>query len=350
MCDSVAQKLEKILPPDALKEGFSEQRIEALRQAQQVYCLPELFRQLLLMMGENVLGRLIFPDGPFEALDTLKGQMIDQLESAEVSYPDDIFFFHGNHAYDVYLFFRTRDCEDDPPVYSVGPRCFFRIADTLSEFILGILESSPEKRQENQEKASRRDFYYDPKKDAFYDLSIPAETSSRVEKAKEIILDRYGQRLSGCTEAEIESLKQAQHTACLPEVYRQVLLFMGKSGIEWVVYGRTTYEFLKQAREEFIAAAAHNPAVSYPQDIFVFLMDHRKCRFGFFRTKDGADDPVVYGYEGQFYKLADTLSEFILQELDSNSYRSEERGKQRRQVTYCYDASQDQFVVIPHPE
>jgi hypothetical protein len=354
MSYSAAQNLEKIkekLPPNVLKEGCSPQRIEVLRQAQHVVCLPELFRQLLLLIGESGIGRLLFSDGPFESLETLKDQMIDQLETAELSYPEDFFFFHGNYTYDVYLFFRTRDCEDDPAIYSVGARCFFKEADTLSEFILRILEANQKERREHREKVSRVDYYYNPEKDEFYNLLIPTETALRIEKAKGIILHRYRNRLTGCTNGEIEILKQAQGITCFPETYHQILLLMGKSGMEWVLYGRTTYEFLKQAKEEFTSIVSQAAGISYPQDIFVFLMDHRKRHFGFFRTKDCDDDPIVYGYEGQgwFNKLADTLSEFILQELDRNEYRTTERWQKRHQTAYCYDVTQDGFVQCVMP-
>ncbi len=117
---------------------------------------------------------------------------------------------------------------------------------------------------------------------------------------------------------------------------------MGQSGLDWVLYGRATFDYLKQAKEVFISAL--EPGVHYPQDIFLFRVNHKQQHFWFFRTKD--DDPEVYGYEGQswFYRLADTLSEFVLQELDSNPDQITERWERRHQITYCYDVSQDELV------
>ena len=189
--DVTAQKLKMIkaiLPPYLFKGGCTEQRIEALRQAQDVYCLPELFRQLLLLIGEEGLGRLLFFEDRVQNLEDVKGEMIDQLASAELDYPEDIFFFHGNRVYDVYLFFRTRDCEDDPTVYSVGATCFFKEADTFSEFILNIFEPDQERTQARREKVSKANHYYNPSRDEFYNLSIPAETIPRIEKAREIVI------------------------------------------------------------------------------------------------------------------------------------------------------------------
>jgi len=119
--------------------------------------------------------------------------------------------------------------------------------------------------------------------------------------------------LEGCTEPEIEIIRQAQNAACLPEVYRQLMLTVGKKGIDDLLVGSANYHIVQRFKSTFDDYFV-DPLL-YPPDSFFFWKDGQGSSFYFFRTQPCVDDPAVYGWLGKrcFHKLAETFSEFILE-------------------------------------
>lgn len=57
--------------------------------------------------------------------------------------------------------------------------------------------------------------------------------------------------LEGCTEPEIEIIRQAQNAACLPEVYRQLMLTVGKKDIDDLLVGSANYHIVQRFKSTF---------------------------------------------------------------------------------------------------
>jgi hypothetical protein len=154
-------------------------------------------------------------------------------------------------------------------------------------------------------------------------------------------------KLEGCTIEDLERIQTAQEVSCLPEMYRQLMLLVGKSGL---------YEILVSSdsignKFKWYATYAQEPL--YPQDAFIFFQ-HDGYQYYMFRTKNCEEDPAVYAeWDGDwFYKYSDSLSEFVLKMLVSPFWKPD--GKPYWDNTlkrvYYYDPEKDDFYDAPNPE
>lgn len=178
---------------------------------------------------------------------------------------------------------------------------------------------------------------------------MPNSTAEKIDKIKERLSARtHGVELIGCTESELEALKQAQHVSCLPEVYCGLLRLMGKQGMGWVLdTAYADYEELLSMKDSFVEEM-NETGLNYPDDIFVFWEDQQGCGYRFFRTKDCQDDPAVYEDRDRscFYKLAENLSSFIYRWIDIDKKRRQELTleiMERRTVELRFDMDRDDF-------
>ena len=136
------------------------------------------------------------------------------------------------------------------------------------------------------------------------------------EQLKQQIIERHlvVKALKGCTEREIEQIRQSQGVDYIPEVYRQFLLAVGNS-IGGVIYKGTDYNYryllrLKEWAEGIVSGLPNSPEL--PPDAFVFVM-HQGYIFFFFRTFGRNDNPPVYSYfegDAEFELLDQSLTEY----------------------------------------
>jgi hypothetical protein len=161
---------------------------------------------------------------------------------------------------------------------------------------------------------------------------------------------RYGQEIDfeGCTDEELEELRQLQHVLYLPEVYRRVMSVMGKKGLSCIADGNACYAgrtSWKLDRIDFARIGIHAPP-----DAFVFL-EHQGYVYNFFRTHDCDPDPAVYMYcdDDCFYQLAASFSDFLILEMSPDEQRKA-WIRQTMQNGYRYDPNTDEMVIVPPPD
>ncbi|MBI5961485.1 MAG: hypothetical protein HY866_22285 [Chloroflexi bacterium] len=176
--DSVIQKTAKIrerLSPRVQRGeliGCSEQELEELKQAQNVTCLPEIYSELLRLMGKQGMGQTLDAYADHKYLLGMKSGFVEDMNEIELCYPKDAFVFWRDQQGCGYWFFRTRGCETDPAVYEYREAsCFYKLAETLSEFILMQVDIDPEIRKvfaENIIRSRSINLYFDLQTDDFY--------------------------------------------------------------------------------------------------------------------------------------------------------------------------------------
>ncbi len=158
-------------------------------------------------------------------------------------------------------------------------------------------------------------------------------------------------QVQGCTEDEIELLRQGQGVEFLPEMYRQIMLFMGSTGMSQVLDGAAGCHLLAGGKRLWFEGVLKERKIISTKDFFL-MMEHHGYQYFFFRTKDKLDDPPVWGQwdDDYFYKLGDSLSTFILEELEPSREKHNERYERRMATVYYYDPEQDDFYGAPHPD
>ncbi|HEX3052876.1 MAG TPA: SMI1/KNR4 family protein [Aggregatilineaceae bacterium] len=353
--DQRVRKIERSIPSHLVeggRKGCTAKELEELREAQNVECLPEVYRQFMFLMGRQGIARILRTIATCQDLITeaSKEKLIQELDMMGMRYPRDIFVFaeDGEH----YMFFRTKKCQDDPSVYGFWYEGYFhKLADSITDYFIQTVRESDQIRENAlAKKINEVDFYYDPVIDDFYgvlpfayDLPLP------IERIIEKLNSRYGNKLEGCTAKELEELRETQNVERLPEVYRQFMLLMGKQGIGEVLgaFGEFTVQQASEFKRNLIMKL-DRVKVLYPNDIFVFFEGYRQDRFYFFRTKDeGEKDPIIYCYfdgSDYFRKMSDTLSQFILQELDPSEYRRKKRWTKRQEEIFVYNPQETQMI------
>ena len=122
------------------------------------------------------------------------------------------------------------------------------------------------------------------------------------------------EQIVGCTEDEIQQIKQRQNILHLPAFYFDFLRFMGHSaGNLFFRSGLAYYPDLLTLKNLAIA----EPRVgTIPENAFVFLVDDE--RFMYFLTSDESDDAAVHCYDdNQFrFNYYGTYSEFLFERID----------------------------------
>jgi len=161
--------------------------------------------------------------------------------------------------------------------------------------------------------------------------------------------------LQGCSAEELISISRSQQVSCLPSVYQDLMLLMGRRGIDWILDADATIQSLTADLKQAVFAEFRWMSMAYPQDIFIFE-DHEASTVAFFRTRDCEDDPAVFSNweAGCFRKMADSLSGYVLRMTEQLQESEQERMKSSQEwsreilhLVYRYDPEQDEFVLIP---
>jgi hypothetical protein len=145
----------------------------------------------------------------------------------------------------------------------------------------------------------------------------------------------------GCLEDEIEQLKQSQHVDFMPEMYLELMRFMGHSGIIWFLGGESDYDFVRELKNQVMGM--NHVSEFIPTSAFIFMGE--LDAYFFFDPKDHNQNPEVYMYfEDAITKTANTLSEFL-----DNRIRILREERQRRIETESrsvyYDPDTDSFYT-----
>ncbi len=330
--------------------------LDALMRKQNVAQLPEIYRELMMSGLIEVFSANVTPAGLMQW--EVKKTLLETLDREGISYPPDLFVFY-EHNGDEILFFRTDGDENDPPVYAYrGEGYFTKSADSLSALALSAADSLsrllvrknniPQIKQGafRPNNGPLKIYYYDTLRNMFYeDVLSTYDGPLGTEKLLEMLRFEYGES-EGCTAAEIEALRVAQEVGCLPDVYRQVMMLMGKNGIDVVLGGAglATCDHLLTAKSAFVSKMRQlRIRKEYPSDIFVFFT-YQGIGFYFFRTKGCVADPAVYSYENGFYRLADSFSAFLHQLLDPSISRQTAKRARWHQVELEYAVDKDSFL------
>ncbi|MBC7871121.1 MAG: hypothetical protein H7Y09_09815, partial [Chitinophagaceae bacterium] len=98
----------------------------------------------------------------------------------------------------------------------------------------------------------------------------------------------------GCTDEEIEELRQSQNVNRLPKVYINCMKVLGKQSGFIGIGSEIIYRYVKVLKQE-AANIVINSEVGFllPADAFVFFMSH-SCIFKFFLTDNEDEDPPVF--------------------------------------------------------
>ena len=353
---SLPEEIQQALRARAAKmiasfQGCSEAELEALRQAQGVDYLPEMYRRVMGVMGKWGISHLLC--GIASCSERLAEQRyyLEEFDEEGITYPPDLFIFLGDSQGCGCSFFRTADRNDDPPVYGYWEDgALHKIADSFSSYLTFTLHTIAEEANDREVEIHGTDYRFDPEQNEFVVVPPPPEIRP-ADELLELMRAACRKEPVGCSEAEIAEVQQAQNVTSLPDIYHRALLLMGKTGLDDALrtYEHVTYKYLKHNKQVFEAKATSQPA--FPSDIFVFYNRNDKDFYLFRTIGENNNDPPVYAlYAGSLYKFADSLSCYLTQELDSNSYRRTYRGWERRAVEYTYDAEMDDFRTLPLPD
>lgn len=338
--------------------GCTEADLEVLRKAQGVECLPEVYCQVMLAMGGYGLGCILDGYANFgKAVQELKWYT-DEFKEDELDYPPDLFLFMGHDQGTGCRFFRTAGCPDDPPVYGYWEDgAYHKLADSLTDYLVWELEHDPYVRDEASEQIYGTDYRYDATLAAFVlieplpeDLPLD-ELIKHIRHDVERMLSWSQQEPRGCTHADLDALMKAQGVAFLPETYRQVMLSVGRAGLDKLFYSRkSAYEDALKAKASFRAKSAEK-GQPVPDDAFVFYT-HDDHSFYFFQTQSRDDDPAVYLYDTHdgFLCFGEHLTTYWRETLDDNHYRRQQRGWYRYLNQYQYDPVQQELSPLPQPD
>lgn len=177
-------------------------------------------------------------------------------------------------------------------------------------------------------------------------MSIVDELKTRLQP------DFLKYQFEGCIQDELDELARTQQVNCLPKTYCEVMLFMGRQGLSWIVGADATIETLRNDLKPELCAGFEYSGLAYPTDVFVFS-DHDATQYTFFRTAKCEDDPPVFeSIDGDYcHKLADSFSAYILWQVElylmpdrEARMRSIEQYAAIRQTLYCYDAIRDEML------
>jgi SMI1/KNR4 family protein SUKH-1 len=137
--------------------------------------------------------------------------------------------------------------------------------------------------------------------------------SNRSYWVSEEYLQEFG-HFQGCSQDEIEALKEYQKVDFIPKIYREFLEAIGhKSGRILFKGGDASYKALKSLKPGaifIIEDCKDQHSLTLPPDAFVFAM-FQSSDFFFFQTSEHLDDPPVYYYQEcmqEFAQVADHLS------------------------------------------
>ena len=79
----------------------------------------------------------------------------------------------------------------------------------------------------------------------------------------------YGYHFKGCTEDEIEQLRKTQGVDLLPEMYRRIMLRMGKNGMSQILWGEADCHLLDAQKKNLLKMALRACGIESAQSYFL---------------------------------------------------------------------------------
>ncbi|MBN1311758.1 MAG: SMI1/KNR4 family protein [Anaerolineae bacterium] len=322
-------------------QGCTNNDLERLCEAQGIAHLPETYCRVMRSVGRTGLDEVLSKKATYEHVLKMKEPFASKAAENKQPVPDDAFVF------DVvtetsFLFFRTGDHDDNPAVYLFETRTnFFRFTERLSDYLREVLDRNYRRQQVRVYRRYLNQYQYDPAGRSFYLLPQPDENPS-LDRVREVIAGRwFWEKRQGCTEDELEALQQRQSVNCLPEVYCQLMLEIGRQSIEFVLGQGANFSAMMRIDKASLLQAA------YPPDAFVLASQPDPYGNVFFvRTSGGKADPPVYVARPRgLYQAADCLSRFMLQRLDENTPRQNYHEDQWFRRPVHYDLDRDELLA-----
>lgn len=172
-------------------------------------------------------------------------------------------------------------------------------------------------------------------------------------KQKYLELFKYDLVFEGCTDDEIEQVKEFQNIAYIPQSYQDLLRVMGHSGLSYIAMGEADWNSLEEAKRDFVKTMRFDK-INYPNDLLVFCSE--LDTYYFFRTKGQDDNPTVYGYSpgwgmkgtvhSGIVKLAENLADFCFTQLMVHrSLIDTGRENWEPMAKAYYDAELDEYLI-----
>lgn len=157
----------------------------------------------------------------------------------------------------------------------------------------------------------------------------------------------------GCTDMEIDKVKEFQNITYIPQSYRELLQVMGHRGLSRIAMGESDWNLLEKVKADFIGMMQLH-RMSYPSDLLVFYNELET--FYFCRTRDRIDNPTVYGYSNGWIvegavqpgmaKLAERLSDYWLMLIDAYRNLTEGGiGNWKPLAQIYYDSDLDEYLI-----
>ncbi|MGH2612299.1 MAG: SMI1/KNR4 family protein [Rhabdochlamydiaceae bacterium] len=125
-----------------------------------------------------------------------------------------------------------------------------------------------------------------------------------------------------CTVEEVEKIEICIGH-CLPEAYREFLLWMGHSGGGFLRGSNCFYRDLRNLQESAQELLDEDQFPGkLPKDAFVFFM-HQGYQFNFFCLDEGDDPPVLCYLEEEpvktsFFQIYPRFSDFVITEIEGH--------------------------------
>ncbi len=120
-----------------LFRGCLPVEIDLLMEVQSVNRLPQVYVELLTLVGKSVLIELVFwsDSSQFENLFELKDRATSVFNEFGFTLPSDAFVFY-DHQGEHIMYFHTNNSSDDPPIYHyVDSQSVSRLSESMTDLI-----------------------------------------------------------------------------------------------------------------------------------------------------------------------------------------------------------------------
>ena len=131
----------------------------------------------------------------------------------------------------------------------------------------------------------------------------------------------------GCTDDEIQNVKNSQRVKYLPSIYEEFLSTMGRAAGDLFIGTNAFFPDLLRVKETALMLLEDcNFAFQLPDNVFV-LSEHQGYQFHYFECNKDVDDPPVWWYierKTQPEKISESLSDYfedIIIRLETTSKR-----------------------------
>jgi len=135
-------------------------------------------------------------------------------------------------------------------------------------------------------------------KQYFYEKLVNLRLQEDIPLIKDVVkwLKVYPIPIEGCTQEEIEELKQLQEVAILPKIYEAFLQVAGRSCGDIFIGYDSTYYSIKKLKVFLLKTIQEDESTRVlPAESFVFLSKHHYA-FWYFSALEDSYDPPVYRY------------------------------------------------------